>query len=115
MSERTISANEAKQRWGTVMRTVADGRDAVVVESHGRPRVAVISIERYRQMQDLELQRKRDIGLRAIREIEASYDGRNDDLSEEEVMELAVRYTKETRTDLYSRLGLDNLVDDDKG
>lgn len=55
-------------------------------------------------MQDLELQRKRDIGLRAIREIEASYDGRNDDLSEEEIEALAVRAGREINDAVKERI-----------
>ena len=42
---KTMSSNELKQRWGTVMSTVDVPDDTEIVESHGKPRAAVISSE----------------------------------------------------------------------
>lgn len=92
---KTMSSNEAKQRWGSVMSTVKVPEDAVVVESHGKPKAAVISFERFEKLRELEKQAERERALRWLREFEAAYDGRNDDLTEEQIEELAVRAGRE--------------------
>lgn len=106
MAVKVMSSNDVKQRWGQVMREVTSPDDAVIVESHGKPKVAVISIERLERSIQLETQQRREIGLRAIRDIEEAYDGRNDELSEDEIEELAVRAARESGTDLLTILGL---------
>lgn len=92
---RTMSSNEAKQRWGSVMSTVGVPDDAVIVESHGKPRAAVISFERFQKLRELEERERRERALQTLRDIEARYDGRNDDLSDEEIEELANRFSRE--------------------
>jgi len=92
---KTMSSNEVKQRWGSVMSTVAEPNDAVIVESHGKPRAAVISFERFEKLRELEQKEKRERALRTLREIQTQYDGRNDDLTDEEIAELAVRAGRE--------------------
>lgn len=96
MTTRTMSSNEAKQNWGSVLSTASSDPDGVViVESHGKPKAAVISIERFEKLRELEQQEKRAKGLEQLRRIQESYDGRNDDLSEEEINDLAVRAGRE--------------------
>ena len=109
---KTMSSNEAKQNWGSVMSTVADSDDAVIVESHGKPKAAVISFERFQKLRELESESKRDSNLRWLREFEASYDGRNDDLSPEQIEELADRFSREFVDDLASE-GKLHFEDDD--
>lgn len=106
---KTMSSNEVKQRWGTV--DVPD--DAVIVESHGKPRAAVISFERIENMRELEKKEQRENALRTLREIEARYDGRNDDLSDEEIGKLAVRAGREINRAVAERhrTSLGNLTD----
>jgi prevent-host-death family protein len=101
MVEKVISSNEAKQRWGTVMREVAGSDDrAVVVESHGKPTAAVISYERFTELRRFERQRKTEQRLQRIRELEATYDGRNDNLGDDEIDSLADRFSREFVEDL---------------
>ncbi len=92
---KTMSSNEVKQRWGSVMRTVDVPDDAIIVESHGKPRAAVISFERFQKLREFEKREQRERALRTLKEIEVRYDGRNDDLTEEEIEELAVRAGRE--------------------
>lgn len=92
---KTMSSNEAKQRWGAVMSTVDEPNDAVIVESHGKPRAAVISFERFEKLRELEKKEQRERAMRTLREIEARYDGRNDDLTDEEIEALADRFSRE--------------------
>src|SRR5665811_2072572 len=48
---RTISSNEAKQHWGAMMKAASEG-EAVIVESHGKPKAVVISPEEFRRDHD---------------------------------------------------------------
>lgn len=100
---KTMSSNEVKQRWGSVMSTVDVPDDAVIVESHGKPKAAVISFERFEKLRELEKKEQRERALRTLREIEARYDGRNDDLSDEEIEELAVRAGREINREVAER------------
>lgn len=95
MVMKTMSSNEVKQRWGSVMSTVKVPDDAVVVESHGKPQAAVISFARFEKLRELEKEERREQALLRLREIEARYDGRNDDLTEEQIEEIAVRAGRE--------------------
>lgn len=99
----TVSSNEAKQHWGAIIRAASNGED-VVVESHGKPRAAVISIERLEKLHELETKERREVAVRKLREIEARYDGRNDDLTEEQVEEIAVREGREINRAVAERL-----------
>ena len=91
---RTISSNEAKQRWGAMMKAVSEGED-VIVESHGKPKAVVISPDGYAEYRALREKQRREDALRWLQEYEASYDGRNDDLTEEQIEELANRAAHE--------------------
>ena len=100
MVTKTMSSNEAKQNWGSVIKAASGADDAVIVESHGKPKAAVISIERFEKLRELEQQEKRAKGLALLRRIEESYDGRNDDLSDDQIEELANRFSRDFVDDL---------------
>jgi prevent-host-death family protein len=91
---RTVSSNEAKQHWGAMMKAVNEGED-VIVESHGKPKAVVISPEAFEELRQAREQQRRDQAMRLLNEIEASYDGRNDDLTDEQIEELANRASHE--------------------
>lgn len=48
--ERTVSATEARVRFGELMQRVADGGETVIVERDGVPRVAILSIDSYKHL-----------------------------------------------------------------
>lgn len=97
---KTMSSNDVKQRWGSVMSTVGEPDDAVIVESHGKPRAAVISFERFQKLRELEEKERREGLLRRLDDLESKYDGRNDDLTDEEIQALADRFSHEFIDDL---------------
>jgi prevent-host-death family protein len=113
MTLKTMSSNEAKQNWGAVMKTAREADGTVVVESHGKPQVAVISFERYQELRALEARAEQEADLRWLREFEASYDGRNDDLTVEQIEELADRFSREFVDDLVAE-GKIRFEGDDK-
>ena len=51
MAETTISAFDARRKFGKVLDTVAANGNSVIVERHGEPVAAVISIAEYQRLQ----------------------------------------------------------------
>lgn len=97
---KTMSSNEAKQLWGSTMDAASGPEDAVIVESHGKPKVAVISYDRFERLQELEEQARRARTLEQLRLIEEEGGDRNRDLTDEQIEELADRFSREFVTDL---------------
>lgn len=95
MTIRTMSSNEAKQNWGQVMAVANEPDTTIIIESHGKPRVAVISYDELTAYRAFRTEQLRQEGLRVLREIEAAYDGRNDDLTDEQINDLAARSGRE--------------------
>jgi prevent-host-death family protein len=97
---RTISSNEAKQRWGAVISAVSEQGDEVIVESHGKPKVAVISYEEFERFNELREQQRRAEIMERLRVLEARQLARNNELTDEQVDELADRAAHEAFDDL---------------
>lgn len=55
---RTMTSNEVRKNWGTLMKSVQDG-DEVIVKSRGVPKVVVISYERYLEFLEFRRERRR--------------------------------------------------------
>ncbi len=49
--ERTVSATEARVRFGELMRWAVENQEPVIVERGGKPHVVVLSITEYKQLQ----------------------------------------------------------------
>ena len=96
---RTVTATEAKNRLGALMNEVIESNEPVIIELRGRPKIAMITRERLEAIEKLEWEQRYARALATLEEIERSYDGRNDDLSEEEAIELAVEAVREIRAD----------------
>ena len=97
---KTISSNEAKQRWGALISAVSNDGDEVVIESHGKPKVAVISYEEFQELTDLREKRRREEALRRFDVLTDRLSKRNQDLTPEQVAELAVRTGREINAEL---------------
>lgn len=96
----TMSSHEAKQQWGSVMKAASAPDDAVIVESHGKPKVAVISYDRFERLQEMEEQARRAWALEQLRLIEERIGDRNSDLTDEQIEALADRFSREFVEDL---------------
>jgi prevent-host-death family protein len=90
-----MSSNDVKQRWGTVISTAREADNAVIVESHGTPLVAVIPYAEFADFQEFKEQRRRQDLLSRLDVLEAKFGNRNADLSEEQIEEIAVRAGRE--------------------
>ena len=97
---KAVSANEAKNRLGSYLAYVSDEDDEVIVESHGKPKAVIMSISAYEDAQVLrEKQRRADL-LERLRALREEVQSRNQDLTEEQADELAVRFSREMIDDL---------------
>lgn len=103
MALKTMSSNDAKQHWGSVMNAASSPDDAVIVESHGKPKVAVISYDRFEKLQELEEQARRAWALEQLRQLEEQFRDRNNDLTDEQIEELAVKVGREINQAVYER------------
>ena len=92
---RTVSATEAKTRFGTIADWAIEENDDVIVESHGEPKVVIIPYAEYQRLSRLsEEARRRDV-LERLHGLRATVRERNADLSEEEADALARRFTSD--------------------
>jgi prevent-host-death family protein len=92
---KTVSANEAKNRLGSLLRYVSQERDEVIVESHGKPKAVIMSVAAYEEMQTLREQKRRTEALEQLRRVQQRVAARNQDLTEEESIEFADRLSHE--------------------
>lgn len=97
---KTLSSNEVKQRWGAVMGSVSKGEDEIIVESHGKPKVAVISYNEFEAFQDFRKKQRRAAAYARLKELERRIGDKNKDLTEEQIDELANRFSHEFIEDL---------------
>lgn len=98
---KTISATDAKLDWNAIISAAGNGDD-VIVEVQGKPRTVMISFEEYQKVQEVreQHQHQRTEAVERLKALQRRQAERNKDLSEEEVHELADRFSKEFINDL---------------
>jgi prevent-host-death family protein len=101
---KTVSATEAKNRFGTFLGEVSRGELAVVIENHGKPTAVLVSYEEWAALtgarERLRRQEAWDRFLKLAEEIGA----RNVDLTPEEADALADELGDEAKRRVASRL-----------
>ena len=100
---KTVAANEAKQRLGSLLGYVSEQGDEVIVERHGRPTAVLISVAAYDDFKTLREQKRRAEALQRLRRLEEGISAGNQDLTEEEAIEVAVRLSHELIDDMAAR------------
>ena len=93
---KTVSVSEAKNQLSAVMDWAVDNGDEVVIESRGKPKVAILSYGAYQEFLALREQARRREAFRQLEELAEQMSARNADLSAEEVEQLADEITRET-------------------
>ena len=97
---RTISASEAKTQFGAIASWAADSNDDVIVESHGEPKVVIISFEEYQQVVKLREEARRQGVLLRLQDLRGRVRAHNQDLDEEQAASLASRFSHEVVTEM---------------
>lgn len=95
-----LSSNELKQKLGSVLSSVEKSGDEIIVESHGKPRVALIPYEEFEVLIDLREKKRRADLLEELRKLGERIGDRNKDLTEEQIEELSNRFAHEFIDDL---------------
>ena len=92
---RTVTATEAKNRLGALMAEAQ--KEPVIVEIHGAPKAAIVSME---DLRDLEAFREADERRKRIERMHRFYEqqaARNADLSQEEAAAIIEQATRDIR------------------
>jgi prevent-host-death family protein len=97
---RTVSASEAKTKFGAIVDWVTEKQDDVIVESHGQPRAVIVSYSQYQQILALREQARRLDVLQSLRNLRETVRARNQDLNEQQADALAVRFSRDIVTDM---------------
>lgn len=95
MTTRTVSATEAKNRFGAVVKSAREEVDVVLVENHGEPYAIILSPSEFQRLQasDHELRRRKRLDrLEEIMQVQAEL---NKDLTPEAAEELVQRAIEE--------------------
>lgn len=86
---RTISASEAKTKFGAIVDWAVETQDDVIVESHGQPRAVIVSYTQYQQILALREQARQQNALQCLRKLRETVRARNQDLDEEQADAIA--------------------------
>ncbi len=81
---RTVSATEMKNRFGSLADWAVESQDDIIVESRGKPKVAVIPIEEYKRLRRWREEARRRELLNRFRALREDIGERNRDLNKEE-------------------------------
>jgi prevent-host-death family protein len=87
--EKTISANELKSDPEAVLREVSAGDEVVIVESPEAPTAAIISLDEYRRLREVEDQQRRQQAFAELERLRLEIDQNLSDLSDDERRALA--------------------------
>jgi prevent-host-death family protein len=98
MIVRTVSATEAKNRFGAVVKSARDEVDVVLVENHGEPYAFILSPSEFQRLQNADNELRRRVRLQHFDEVMRVQAERNKDLTAEEADEMAIRAVREFRT-----------------
>ena len=100
---KTVSANEAKNRLGSLLGYVSEHGDEVIVETYGKPKAVIMSYAAYEEVQALRGQAQRADALERLRRLQERTAARNQDLTEVAAIEIAERVSHELIDDLAAR------------
>ena len=91
---KTVSATEAKSRFGAVIDWATDNNE-VLVESNGNPKVVIMSYSRYQEVSKAEDEQRRAQALETLRALRSQVQERKPKLTEDEAEKLSDRFVRE--------------------
>ncbi|MBA2278716.1 MAG: type II toxin-antitoxin system Phd/YefM family antitoxin [Chloroflexia bacterium] len=100
---KTVTAHEAQNQFSILLDDVSDGGEEVIVERHGSPRAVLISYDVYQQVQELREKQHRAEAVEELRALQEEISARNQDLTEEESIALAIEVSDEIIKDIMAR------------
>ena len=100
---RTVSATEAKYKLGGIMAWAQENKDDVIIESHGRPNVVIVSFEEYQRILNWRERARREDALARLERLRKRVSARNQDLSDEEAEAIADELSREAVNSLIQK------------
>jgi prevent-host-death family protein len=97
---KTVSATEGKTRFAALVEAAAAEGQEVIVESHGRPRAAIIGYDAYREFMALREEARRREVLDQLRRLRERVRSRNEDLDDDRAEALADRLTRDAFSEM---------------
>ncbi len=97
---KAVSTNEAKTNLSALLGYVSEQDDEVIVESHGKPRGVLMSFAAYQEVQALREQKRRADILDRLRGLQERLSAHNQDLTADQAMVLADRFSHDLIDDL---------------
>jgi len=91
--EQRIGTTDLRQRLTDVVQAVREQRETYVVETFGRPQVAIVNLDEYRQFQ--RFRQEREAFFERLEDMAARNAERNAGLSDEEVLAIIERAREE--------------------
>ena len=92
---KTVSATEAKNTFGAILKYLETTEEEVIIENRGVPTAVVVSIDRFREIEELEERAKRQQALEDFRKLRTEIAGQNEDMSTTEAQEFAKQLSDE--------------------
>jgi prevent-host-death family protein len=92
---KTVSASEAKNRLGALIKWSQDNQDEVIIENRGVRTVALVPYEVYEQLVAFREQTRRQKALERLEKLKEQVQARNQDLTETQAAELGDQLTRE--------------------
>jgi PHD/YefM family antitoxin component YafN of YafNO toxin-antitoxin module len=102
--ERVYSTTEAKNQLSSIMHFIEGPGEAAIIESHGRPRAAVISYEEFEAFKKLKVKERRQQSLKRLEALRKEVSSRNQDLwhlSDDELMDFVVDALRDESQELH--------------
>lgn len=99
-----MSASDVQNHWGEFVRSVTEEGQSVVVENRREPIFVAISPREFARFQALLREQRLQHARNALQEIERLQQGRNDDLSEDEIEAIGNEAAREIRDELERHL-----------
>lgn len=97
---KTVSASEAKTKFGSIVGWAVESNDDVIIESHGKPSVVIMSFEEYQKVVNLREEARRREALTELECLRESVRARNQDLDEAQATALADRLSRDIIEDM---------------
>ncbi len=93
---KTVTASEAKNRLGALIRWALSHKQEVIVKSRGEPKVVIMPYPAYQAVVEMREQARREQALDQLKKLRRQVQARNQDLTEAQASQLADRLTRET-------------------
>lgn len=97
---KTISADEAKNYLDDWIALVNDDDTEIIIERHGKPKAVIMSFESFEEVKGLREKQRRAEAVRDLRALQEEISSHNRDLTEEQIDEIANRFSHDIIDDM---------------